>query len=245
MAITIDDFSKIWASTSPLTPYEFNESNYKEGWNFIGGTPPSRQMWDFLQKNNDEKSKFLLDKFGEYLPLSGGTMTGNITLADGGNPLSTSGGTMTGAIKGNPVTLTADDENGNSADLVLNADGSATLDGSNIITSALTGNVLSAYGTSTTENTEATLCSISTHDAGVWLIIGFVDLNYNGTVAFYINKINTENHGFRGTRTTPAAGGGSINIMLESLSENELISLQGFQQQAGTMRGSLLMVRLA
>ena len=32
------------------------------------------------------------------LPLSGGTMTGNITLADGGNPLSTAGGTMTGAL---------------------------------------------------------------------------------------------------------------------------------------------------
>lgn len=75
MAITIDDFSKIWASTSPLTPYEFSENNYKEGWNFIGGTPPSRQMWDFLQKNNDEKMQYLADN---YLPLSGGTMTGDV-----------------------------------------------------------------------------------------------------------------------------------------------------------------------
>jgi hypothetical protein len=78
MAITIDDFSKIWASTSPLTPYEFSENNYKQGWNFVGGTPPSRQMWDFLQKQNDEKLKYLLDNFDDYLPLSGGTMTGNI-----------------------------------------------------------------------------------------------------------------------------------------------------------------------
>lgn len=75
MAITIDDFSKIWASTSPLTPYEFSENNYKSGWNFIGSTPPSRQMWDFLQKNNDEKMQYLADN---YLPLSGGTMTGNV-----------------------------------------------------------------------------------------------------------------------------------------------------------------------
>ena len=75
MAITIDDFSKIWASTSPLTPYEFSESNYKEGWNFIGGTPPSRQMWDFLQKNNDEKMQYLANN---YLPLSGGTLTGDV-----------------------------------------------------------------------------------------------------------------------------------------------------------------------
>lgn len=76
MAITIDDFSKIWASTSPLTPYEFSESQYKEGWNFIGSTPPSRQMWDFLQKQNDEKLEYLLNNFDDYLPLSGGTLTG-------------------------------------------------------------------------------------------------------------------------------------------------------------------------
>ena len=78
MAFTIDDFNKIWASTSPLTPYEFSESNYKEGWYFIGGTPPSRQMWDFLQKNNDEKSQYLLNNFDNYLPLSGGTLTGDV-----------------------------------------------------------------------------------------------------------------------------------------------------------------------
>lgn len=78
MAFTTDDFNKIWASTSPLTPYEFSESQYKDGWNFIGGTPPSRQMWDFLQKNNDEKMQYLANN---YLPLSGGTMTGDITVS--------------------------------------------------------------------------------------------------------------------------------------------------------------------
>lgn len=75
MAITIDDFSKIWASTSPLTPYAFSEDNYKQGWNFVGVTPPSRQMWDFLQKNNDEKMQYLANN---YLPLSGGTLTGDV-----------------------------------------------------------------------------------------------------------------------------------------------------------------------
>ena len=78
MAFTTDDFNKILASTSQLTPYEFSESQYKEGWNFIGGTPPSRQMWDFLQKQNDEKSKYLFDNFDNYLPLSGGTLTGDV-----------------------------------------------------------------------------------------------------------------------------------------------------------------------
>lgn len=59
MAITKDDFSKIWASSSPLTPYEFSENDYKAGWNFIGATPPSRQMWDFLQKLTDEKIQYI------------------------------------------------------------------------------------------------------------------------------------------------------------------------------------------
>lgn len=83
MAITLADFNKIWASTSPLTPYSFSESNYKQGWNFIGSTPPARQMWDFLQKNNDEKMQYLANN---YLPLSGGTLTGNnakITMSNG------------------------------------------------------------------------------------------------------------------------------------------------------------------
>lgn len=75
MTVTKDDFEKIWASTSPLTPYSFSESQYKEGWNFIGSTPPSRQMWDFLQKNNDEKMQYLANN---YLPLNGGTLTGDV-----------------------------------------------------------------------------------------------------------------------------------------------------------------------
>ena len=78
MAITLADFTKIWASTSPLTPYSFSDSNYQEGWNFIGGTPPARQMWDFLQKNNDEKMKYIVDNF---LPLTGGSITGNLDVS--------------------------------------------------------------------------------------------------------------------------------------------------------------------
>ena len=75
MAITLADFTKIWASTSPLTPYSFGDANYQEGWNFIGSTPPSRQMWDSLQKQNDEKLKYIVDN---YLSTAGGTMTGAI-----------------------------------------------------------------------------------------------------------------------------------------------------------------------
>lgn len=78
MSINITDFDKIWASTSPLTPYSFSDANYKRGWDFVGSTPPSRQMWDFLQKQNDEKSQYLLNNFDNYLPLSGGTLTGDV-----------------------------------------------------------------------------------------------------------------------------------------------------------------------
>ena len=69
MAFTTDDFNKVWASTSPLTPYEFSESNYKEGWNFIGGTPPARQMWDYLQKQNDEKAQWLYLNVVQGIPI--------------------------------------------------------------------------------------------------------------------------------------------------------------------------------
>lgn len=44
------------------------------------------------------------------------------------------GGTMTGAIKGNPITLTADDGNGNIKSFVANADGTLTWGGNNVIT---------------------------------------------------------------------------------------------------------------
>ena len=109
MAINITDFDKIWASSSPLTPYSFSDANYEEGWNFVGSTPPARQMWDGYMKWSDEKQQWIVNNF---LPLSGGTLTG--------------------AVVGNPLTLTADDGNGNSADLVLNPNGSLTWNGKEV-----------------------------------------------------------------------------------------------------------------
>ena len=69
MAFSIDDFDKIWASTSPLTPYTFSDANYKQGWNFVGATPPSRQMWDSIQKQNDEKAQWLYLNVVQGIPI--------------------------------------------------------------------------------------------------------------------------------------------------------------------------------
>ena len=159
MAITIDDFSKIWASTSPLTPYAFSEDNYKQGWNFIGGTPPSRQMWDFIQKQNDEKLKYLLDNFDDYakktdlddyLPLAGGTMTGVIKVSGylAGNINNTSNVRIVGgtnASNGSALDLYGKDnstyagrftivanDGTNSKYFIGKPDGTLTWDGNNI-----------------------------------------------------------------------------------------------------------------
>lgn len=86
MAITKDDFSKIWASTSPLTPYTFSDPNYAEGWNFIGSTPPARQMWDYLQKLTDEKLQYIYDNMiptGVVQAFAGSTTPTGWLLCDG------------------------------------------------------------------------------------------------------------------------------------------------------------------
>ena len=86
MAITKDDFARIWASTSPLTPYSFSDSNYQEGWNFIGSTPPARQMWDFLQKLTDEKLQYIYDNMipvGIVQAFAGSTTPTGWLLCDG------------------------------------------------------------------------------------------------------------------------------------------------------------------
>lgn len=59
MAITQDDFKKVWASTSSVPEYTFSDTDYKNGWEFVGNLPPTRAMWDELQRKNDEKMHFL------------------------------------------------------------------------------------------------------------------------------------------------------------------------------------------
>lgn len=62
MAITQDDFKKVWASTSSVPEYTFSDADYQDGWEFVGNLPPTRAMWDTLQRRNDEKTQFLAEK---------------------------------------------------------------------------------------------------------------------------------------------------------------------------------------
>lgn len=59
MAENKPDFSKIWASNSPLPDYSFSDSDYQRGWDFIGSQPPARTMFDALQRQNDLKFQHL------------------------------------------------------------------------------------------------------------------------------------------------------------------------------------------
>ena len=62
MSITQDDFKKIWASTSSVPEYTFSDSDYQDGWEFVGNIPPTRAMWDTLQRRNDQKMKYLQEQ---------------------------------------------------------------------------------------------------------------------------------------------------------------------------------------
>lgn len=79
MAVTQADFNRIWASTSPLTPYNFSNTNYLQGWNFVGSTPPARQMWDKYMNLADQKMQYL---YNNYLPLAGGVLSGYLRFSD-------------------------------------------------------------------------------------------------------------------------------------------------------------------
>ena len=40
------DFSKIWASNSPLPEYTFSDADYLTGWDYVGSAPPTKNEFD-------------------------------------------------------------------------------------------------------------------------------------------------------------------------------------------------------
>lgn len=57
-----NDFKKRFGSNSPLPPYNWSDDDYASGWNTTGDMPPTRQQFDALQRTNDDKAAYLLDK---------------------------------------------------------------------------------------------------------------------------------------------------------------------------------------
>lgn len=194
MAISLSDFNKIWASTSPLTPYSFSDANYEEGWNFVGATPPARQMWDSYMKWSDEKQQWIVNNF---LPLAGGTMTGAINLANGGGYLT---GFSSGAyLYGNPTNTNNDSmlvlyTNSNASGYLLQAgdgtnrkrligkaDGTFTWDGKNVLTDKV--QAINDLSTIITFNSGYTLRGGTLHLIAGFLVMMKVGVNFANTVS--------------------------------------------------------------
>ena len=60
--MTTPDFSKIWASASPLPTFTFTDAEYTEGWDFVGSAPPTKNQFDAWFKSVDERLKWLYDQ---------------------------------------------------------------------------------------------------------------------------------------------------------------------------------------
>ena len=53
------DFSKVWASNSPLPEYTFSDADYLTGWDFVGSVPPTKNEFDAWFKMVDTKLNWL------------------------------------------------------------------------------------------------------------------------------------------------------------------------------------------
>lgn len=56
------DFSKIWATNSPLPEFNFTDEQYLEGWDFVDAAPPTKNQFDAWFRQTDEKLKWLYDQ---------------------------------------------------------------------------------------------------------------------------------------------------------------------------------------
>lgn len=56
------DFQKIFASGA-TSQIDWTDENYLQGWGYLGQVPPSYQAFDYLQRQNDLKFKYLYDEY--------------------------------------------------------------------------------------------------------------------------------------------------------------------------------------
>lgn len=128
MAITQDDFKKVWASTSSVPEYTFSDTDYKNGWEFVGNLPPTRAMWDELQRKNDEKMQFLQENgsmcFDSVTDMKSSNLDAGQTAFTKGYYSINDGGSGTYSIRGKVDGETEDGgsiiflDNGNVAELI-------------------------------------------------------------------------------------------------------------------------------
>ena len=53
------DFSKVWASNSPLPEYTFSDADYLTGWDFVKSAPPTKNQFDAWFRLVDQKLNWL------------------------------------------------------------------------------------------------------------------------------------------------------------------------------------------
>ena len=56
------DFSKVWASNSPLPEYTFSDADYVTGWDFVGSAPPTKNEFDAWFRLVDTKLNWLYNQ---------------------------------------------------------------------------------------------------------------------------------------------------------------------------------------
>ena len=205
-----------------------------------------------------------------YLPLTGGTVTGSVEVTGGvtaditgnvtgnadtatnatnatndsnGNQIDTtylplSGGTLTGNVNG--VTPTAGDDSTKLATTEFVQDEISAIN-------TRLGTIYTASGSFVTAGGVYDVCSISTHPAGVFLITGHTGNSIDVTSGTMVNYIYKGSTLLRSCVTPCENGGGAVNVIIASLTENEVVTLKGFKPSTlgGTYSGTLTMVQLA
>ncbi len=78
------DFSKVWASNSPLTAYTWSDADYLSGWYSVGSTPPSKQQFDAWMNASDLKMQYLYSVSGNSLLTISATASKPASMATGG-----------------------------------------------------------------------------------------------------------------------------------------------------------------
>ncbi|MFQ7191022.1 MAG: hypothetical protein ACLRPD_03730 [Megamonas funiformis] len=123
------DFQKIFASGAS-SQIDWTDDNYLKGWGYLGNVPPSYQSFDYLQRLNDLKFKYLYDEFmgietntEDLISNHNENSEAHKTLFD--KKLDKNGGTVTGNLNASGYNITATKFIGNlqgKADSAANAD---------------------------------------------------------------------------------------------------------------------------